>query len=129
MSNPRGYGALRAPIKDEPIGDPQVEMVRLLRAIKARAVPQPIWRRIDVSLSAGEFQGTAYNDEPINSMTVTVSTGIVYVFEGSTNNAGQKPDYIFSAADSRQIALAPGAYQFTFYSAAGAEAIFKVGNL
>jgi hypothetical protein len=128
----RGFGSLRAPFSIEEPENPEIAAAKYLKAIKERVCLPAEWREVPVVVSAAGFATDAnFNGAVFDCLTVTVKTGTIYVWHRQNNNANQTPDYIFSASDTKQIALAPRAWDtWSFYASGGAaEAMLVFGNV
>jgi hypothetical protein len=128
----RGFGSLRAPFDLAPQGDPAESAAADLRKIRERVCLPGQWREVPVVKTAAGFTDDFNaNGVVYNSLTVTVKTGTVYAWHTQNANANRTPDYIFSASDTKQIALSPREWDtWSFYANGGAaEAMFIFGNV
>jgi hypothetical protein len=131
MAQPRGYGSLQAPVLREEPKDLTKQIADDIRALKTKAVPPPVWQKVPLSITSGAFAFQNFNRTRFSILTVTVTAGTLWVYFGSTNNASQTPDLVFSAGDTRQIAISDQEWdQWSFYaSGANTTATLYVGQV
>jgi hypothetical protein len=128
---PLGYGSLRRPITKEEPRDLNRQIADDIRALREKAVPPKVWQKVPLSITSGAFVTQRFNRTRFSILTVTVTAGTLWVYFGNTSNASQTPDLVFSAGDTRQIAISDQEWDdWSFYaSSANTTATVYVGQV
>lgn len=129
-----GFGSLSAPVdlSERDAAEQSQEMNDDIHAIRQRVCLPGEWNEVPVVVSATGFAPDFNaNGRVFNCLTATVKTGTIYVWHRQNSNANQTPDYIFSASDTKQIAIAPRKWDaWSFYASGGAcEGMLIFGNV
>ena len=105
---PRGFGTLAANTPAQSI-DPGLAA---LQDIRDRVAGPVVNRRVPVSLLVGVWQYYPQSQDVINSITITVSKGDLWIYAGSRSSG--PPDYRVLPGDTCQFSLPPNFYDWTW---------------
>lgn len=106
---PGGFGTISRPGVLPETVDPGLAALQQIRDRVAGAI---VNRRVAISLTVGTSLYYQPTQDVINSLTITVSKGDLWIYAGSRSTG--PPDYRVLPGDTCQFQIPPGMYDWTW---------------